>query len=87
MGSGLSVQSNLRLTLIPNKHDAQRFLDIAEKEDSYLEECHDDKANSLSRRNLTYTANQISLRDNNYATSYLDGISTSLPAKLLNELN
>jgi len=87
MGSGQSVQSNLRLIVISNKQDAQQYLANAEKEDSYLQECHDDKANSLARRNLTYSSNQVSLRDNNYAVSYIDSTIPLLPMRLLRELN
>lgn len=86
MGSGQSVQSNLRFIVITNKQDAQALIDNAERKDFYLTECHDDKANSISRRNLTYNANQVSLRDNNYAISYLDGAYSLLPRRLLSDL-
>jgi hypothetical protein len=86
MGNGQSVQRNLRLVVITNKQDAQKLLDDAEREDFYIAECHDDRANSIARRNLTYYANQVSLRDNNYAISYLDGAYSSLPIRLLSDL-
>lgn len=86
MGNIISVPHNLMFSVIIDKNYAQQLLNEAEKEDFYLEECHDDKSNSLARKNLTYVANQISLRDNNYAISYLNGTKEFLPTRLLNDL-
>lgn len=86
MGNSQSVQNNLQFSVVINKSEAQNLLDKAERIDYYLEECHDDKANSLARKNLTYSANIISLRDNNYAVSYLDGTKEFIPQRLLNDL-
>ena len=63
MGNNVSMSDGLGFTIVYQKQGAQYYLDSAEKEDFYLEECHDDKANSLARKNLKYIANQISLRD------------------------
>lgn len=84
--SNSSIKQNLQFELISNKSDAQQLLNDAESKDFYLEECHDNKSNSISRRNLTYSANQISLRDTTYAKSYLEGSYTFIPIRLLNEL-
>ena len=75
MGNSISVPNNLSFVVISDKKQAQLILNEAEQEDFYLEECHDDKLNSLSRQNLTYTPNNISLRDLNYANNsqYMDG--------------
>jgi hypothetical protein len=86
MGNNVSISDVLGFTIVYEKQKAQYYLDNAEKEDFYLEECHDDKANSLARKNLTYIANQISLRDNNYAKTYLDNSINFLPVKLLDDL-
>ena len=86
MGNGISTNNGLQFVVVNDKREAQALLDSAEREDFYLEECHDDKANSLARRNLTYNANQISLRDNNYAIAYLDSSKSFLPIRLLNDL-
>jgi len=72
------------LTLVPDKKEAQRLLDIAEKQDFYLEDCHDDRANSLARRNLTYAANSISPLDVTSANSFIKTVK--LPMKLSTEL-
>lgn len=86
MGNYTSSTYNINLKVISNKQEAQTLLDTAEREDFYLEECHDDKSNSLARRNLTYFANSMSLRDANYATAYLDSAKESLPIRLLVDL-
>ncbi len=87
MGNNLSAPNNLYFTLISNKDDAILILNDAEKEDFYLEECHDDKANSIARRNLTYSANSIPLREINYSLTFLDSIVSQLPIRLLSDLN
>ena len=74
----------LKLKIIQDKKDAQNHLNRAEKEDFYLEECHDDKSNSIARRNLTYSPNSISISDINNATIFIE--SVSLPIKLVSEL-
>lgn len=86
MGNSYSAPHNLQFVVITDKREAQRILDQAESEDFYLEECHDNKANSLARKNLTYVANSVSLRDNNYAVAYLDGSKDFLPSRLMNDL-
>ena len=86
MGNSASANNSLHFIVIANKNQAQALLDTAEKEDFYLEECHDNKANSLARRNLTYFANQVSIQDNNYAMAYLDAANLYLPIRLLNDL-
>lgn len=87
MGNNVSTPNNLNFYLISDKNQAQQLLNEAEREDFYLEECHDDKSNSLARRNLTYTANTVSLRDRNYASIFLDGSKGFLPIRFLNDLN
>ena len=74
----------LKIKIIQNKVDAQNHLNRAEKEDFYLEECHDNKSNSIARRNLSYSPNSVSIHDMNRAISFIE--STSLPVKLLSEL-
>jgi hypothetical protein len=86
MGNNVSMSDGLGFTIVYEKQGAQYYLDSAEKEDFYLEECHDDKANSLARKNLTYIANQISLRDYNYAKAYVENSINFLPVKLLDDL-
>jgi hypothetical protein len=75
---------SITLHLIQDKKVAQSLLDIAEKEDYYLEDCYSDRANSLARRNLNYTANSISPIDMNTANSFIQTVR--LPLKLSNEL-
>ena len=87
MGNNYSVNHSLSFYVCVDKNEAQMLLDNSERQDFYLEECHDDKANSLSRKNLTYRANSLGLRDASYATSYLDGMKDQLPIRLLNDLN
>ena len=74
----------LKLKIIQDKTEAQNLLTQAEKEDFYLEECHDNKSNSIARRNLSYSPNSVSINDMNRAISFIE--STSLPVKLLSEL-
>lgn len=87
MGNGISSFSNLKLTLVPEKISAQQLLNSAEKEDFYLEECHDDKSNSIARRNLTYAANTIPLREINYALAFIESSKSSIPHRLLTDLH
>ena len=74
----------LKLKIIQDKTEAQNLLIQAEKEDFYLEECHDNKSNSIARRNLAYSPNLISTNDMNKAISFIE--STNLPVKLSSEL-
>ena len=75
--------------IIDNKSDAQYMLNRAESVDFYLEECHDDMSNSISRRNLTYYPNIISSNELKKATSFIETVIPKLPMKLseLNEIN
>jgi len=75
--------------IIDNKSDAQYMLNRAESVDFYLEECHDDMSNSISRRNLTYSPNTISSNELKKATSFIETVIPKLPMKLseLNEIN
>lgn len=86
MGNNISTSHNLHFSVISDKNEAIHYLNEAEKEDFYLEECHDDKVNSLARRNLTYSPNSFALRDINYANNFLDGTRNTLPVRLLNDL-
>lgn len=74
----------LKLKIIQDKTEARNLLLMAEKEDLYLEECYDNKSNSIARRNLTYSPNSISVSDMNRAVSFIE--NSSLPIKLLSEL-
>jgi hypothetical protein len=87
MGNSPSISRKLRFSLITDKKDAQLYLNKAETFDYYLAECHDDKLNSIARKNLTYTSNTICIKDMNYANAFLDGVISDIPIKLLNELN
>ena len=86
MGNESSSPARLHFKVIADKNEALSSLVNAEKIDMYVEECHDDRANSIARHNLTYTPNSISLRDYNYATSYLESIINSIPKRLVLEL-
>lgn len=86
MGNNLTTPNRIKFSIINDKVYAKKLLDNAEQEDFYIEECHDDRANSLSRRGLTYAPNQINLRDYNYAIAYIEGIQSSIPIRLLSDL-
>lgn len=86
MGNTISQSTKLSFNIIMNKTTAQELLNNAEKEDMYLEECRDDSINALARRNMTYSANMISLKDYNYAYSFLESTLPFLPKRLQNEL-
>lgn len=86
MGNEFSLPKKLQFKIVDIKNDAIRALNEAEQQDFYLEECHDDRANSLARKDLTYTPNTIHLRDVKYAYSFLEGIIKSVPIRLLSDL-
>lgn len=86
MGNESSTPIKIKFKVVNDKNEAHSILSDAEKIDFYIEECHDDKANSIARRNLTYTPNTISLRDYNYAKSYLESTTQELPKRLVMEL-
>ena len=85
MGNDISSQKRIRFNIVSDKQEARMMLNNAESVDNYLVECHDDRANSIARRNLTYSPNTIPLRDLNYIVAYLDG--ANLPRRLTNELD
>jgi hypothetical protein len=86
MGNDVSKVKKLNLRVIEDKNTAQILLDTAELSDYYLEECHDNKANSLARKSLTYRSNTVPLREFNYATSFLEGVYDFLPSRLLMDI-
>lgn len=85
MGNTIT-KSNLSFNLILNKTEAQEILNNAEKQDFYLEECIDDKSNSLARKNLTYFANSVPFKEINNALNFLSNIKEFIPIRLLNDL-
>lgn len=85
MGNNTS-KTNLQISVIYDKKAAQNLLNEAEREDFYIEECHDDKANSLARKNLTYSANSMSIGEYKYATAHLEQSKALIPVRLLNDL-
>lgn len=83
MGLGFSAEKSLRIITVDSKQHAQQLLNMAEKLDFYLEECHDDKRNSMARQHMTYSANTVSQEDR----VILDTISTiALPRRLTTDL-
>lgn len=86
MGNSISQSTKLSFNVIMNKPEAQQLLNIAEKDDMYLEECNDDKINAFARRNMTYSANVIPLSEFHYANSFLESSIPYLPQRLQNEL-
>ena len=85
MGNNTST-TNLQINVIYDKKAAQNLLNEAERDDFYIEECHDDKANSLARKNLTYSANSMSNGEYKYATAHLEQSKALIPVRLLNDL-
>jgi hypothetical protein len=86
MGISPSKSTTLKFDIVLNKTTAQELLNIAENQDMYLEECHDNKTNSLARRSMTYSANMIPLKDFNYARAFLESALPYLPQRLQLEL-
>ena len=86
MGNSSSNTINLQINIIYDKKAAQNLLNEAERVDFYIEECHDDKANSLARKNLTYYANSMSIGEYKYATAHLEQLKALIPVRLLNDL-
>ena len=81
MGLGFSAEKSLRLIAVDSKQHAQQLLNAAEKIDFYLEECHDDKRNSMAR--MDYSANTVSQEDH----AVLQTVSTiALPRRLTTDL-
>lgn len=84
MGLGFSAEKSLRLITVDSKQHAQQLLNTAEKIDFYLEECHDDKRNSMARQHMTYSANTVSQEDR----MALHTVSTiTLPRRLTTDLH
>jgi len=74
------IDNNIRI--IQDKREAQNLLNMAESKDFYLEECNDDKTNSLARRNFTYAPNNISKKEIDSAVLFIKKTIPLLPAKL-----
>jgi len=86
MGNSPSKSTTLTFDVVINKTTAQELLNKAEKDDMYLEECYDNKTNALARKNMTYAANMIPLKDFNYAKAFLESALEYLPLRLQEEL-
>jgi len=85
MGNNTS-KTNLQINIIFDKKEAQNLLNKAERKDFYIEECHDDNANSLARKNLSYFANSMTNSEYTDATVHLDQSKALIPIRLLNDL-
>lgn len=85
MGNRTS-KTNFQINIIYDKKDAQSLLNKAERTDFYIEECHDDKANELARKNLTYFVNSMTVDEYTVATAQLDQLKALIPIRLLNDL-
>ena len=85
MGNSSSNTINLKINVIYDKKAAQNLLNEAERTDFYIEECHDDRVNSLARKNLTYSVNSMSIGEYKYATGHLEQLKALLPVRLLND--
>lgn len=85
MGNRTS-NTNFQINIIYDKKDAQSLLNKAERTDFYIEECHDDKANSLARKNLTYFANSMTVDEYTVATAHIEQLKALIPIRLLNDL-
>jgi hypothetical protein len=88
MGNNASVQhpTQLSLTLIDTKQDAQRKLEMAERIDSYFYICQSDPMNALARRNLTYAVNSISPKEAAHYQTLLNHMIKELPIRLRMDL-
>jgi hypothetical protein len=86
MGNTSSTNNKLALVVVTDKRKAQALLDKAEKTDYYLEECYDNKMNSIARRNMTYSANAVSSKDAEYAKQFIETVYFSIPGRLLSDL-
>jgi hypothetical protein len=87
MGNTLSIHKNLFFKLIIDKNDAIYALNSAEAKDMYLEECNDNTQNSIARTKCNYSPNSIALQEQKYAENYLNMIMSSIPDRLLLDLN
>ena len=85
MGNTASYEKRIKFNVIVNNFEANALLNVAEKSDYYLEECHDDKLNSIARRTLTYSPNVISTNEVSRINSFLE--SVELPQRLHMDLD
>jgi len=86
MGNILASSSKFKMNVIYDKKDAQNCLNDAEKKDFYLEECYDNTSNLFARKNLTYSANNISYDEKPNINEYIKLSYSFLPSRLLNDL-
>ena len=86
MGNNLSINNGIKFNIINEKAQAESLLSMAEKKDMYIEECHDDKANSISRKDLTYRPNIMSKQDTEQAHIYLNSVIHKIPDRLRMDL-
>lgn len=77
----------LKFNLIQDKQTAQSLINKAELVDFYLEECYDDKLNSIARRNLSYSANSVSSLNIEIAKKVIENTSLSKQLLYLGEVN
>jgi hypothetical protein len=87
MGNDISKSRRLELEIIADKRDAESMIVVAGAIDDYLQECHDDKVNSLARRSMTYGVNSVPLKELSFARSFIEGAYNFLPQRLLNDLD
>lgn len=86
MGNQQSIISPLELTIVTQKEDAQKLLDLAEKEDGYLEDCYQNKTNSKARISYSYRANSITYRELKMFEIVLENAKPLIPRRLKEDL-
>lgn len=71
------------------QHDpiqAQRLLDEAEQKDFYVEECREDPANALARKEALYRATAMTPREHKFFEVVIENTKDKIPRRLEREL-
>ena len=88
MGNNISsFVDKLECNVIFDKMEAENRLNLAEKEDGYMEECLDQTLNATARKQLAYRPNRMSVHDHQSAIAYLESAKPLLPRRLRSELS
>jgi len=87
MGNIIPATTQFKLNIIFDKREAISILNSAEYQDYYLESCHSNKLNSLSRKDLNYSPNTVSTKELLNAITFINGVTAHLPRRLLQDLS
>jgi hypothetical protein len=78
--------SRFSFHIVSSKEEATRMLEEAERLDFYQEECLDDYANALARKNSVYAPNEVTVDDQIALQAIVENAKDKIPLRLQQDI-